>query len=54
MPEIIVTIKILTDDPLATKKAVHKYLEESLESDFLQGHEEIISIETDFDNEAED
>ena len=55
MPEITVTIKIQTDDPVETKKAVHKYLLETLQNEFLQDwhNEGIISIETDQDGEEE-
>lgn len=55
MSEITVTIKIQTDDPIETYRAVHKYLQETLEKEFLQDwhHEEIISIETDHDGKED-
>ena len=51
MSVIKVTIEIITDNPEETKKAVNKYLQESLENDFLQGDEEIASIQIEGDEE---
>ena len=53
MPEITVTVKIQTDDPIETNKAVHEYLQRTLEMEFLQDSEEIISIETDHDGKED-
>ena len=44
MAEVKVTIVIETDNVEETTRCVNKYLQESLENDFIQGGEEIISI----------
>jgi hypothetical protein len=47
MTEIKVKLTISTDTPEETLKCINKYLKESLENDFIQGNEEIVSIEVD-------
>jgi len=44
MAEVKVTLIIKTDNVEETTRCVNKYLQESLEHDFVQGSEEIISI----------
>lgn len=51
MPEITVTIKFRTGSPEELNRAIHGYLQETLENEFIQGTEEIVSIKTDFDDE---
>lgn len=55
MTEIKVIVTIKTEDPLETYRAVHKYLQETLEKEFLQDwyREEIVSIETDHDGKED-
>ena len=45
MAEIKVKLTISTDTPEETLKCINKYLQETLENDFLEGNEEIVSIE---------
>ena len=45
MTEIKVKLTISTDTPEETLKCINKYLQESLEYEFLQGNEKIVSIE---------
>jgi hypothetical protein len=44
MAELKVTLIIKTDNVEETTRCVNKYLQESLENDFVQVSEEIISI----------
>lgn len=44
MAEIKVTVIIKTDNVEETTRCVNKYLQESLENDFLEGTEEIVSV----------
>lgn len=44
MAEVKVTLIIKTDNVEETTRCVNKYLQESLENDFIQEGEEIISI----------
>jgi hypothetical protein len=45
MSEIKVKLTISTDTPEETLRAIKYYLEETLKSYFIQGNEEIVSIE---------
>lgn len=44
MAELKVIVVIKTDNVEETTRCVNKYLQESLENDFIQGSEEIVSV----------
>ena len=44
MAEVKVIVIIKTDNVEETTRCVNKYLQESLENDFIEGTEEIVSV----------